>query len=874
VSFWNRREENRELDEELRFHLEQEAHLRMGRGESAESAKRNARRDFGNLARTAEVTREMWGWSAWERAVQDLRFALRMMRKSLAFTGLALVALALGIGATTAIFSVVNSVLLRPLRFPDPARLVMVWETPPGRDHNNVVQTGNFLEWRRRNRSFENIAAIYQIGMNIGGNGDAVQVPGMQVTAGFFEILGVPPLLGRVIRAEDDVPDAARVVVLSYGFWQRRFGGRSDAIGQKIPLGAAMVEVIGVMPPGFAFPTMPRAGLFTPMRILPDQARRDGRNYFTVARLRRGVAMAAALADMRALAAQTAVERPDMNAKWSANVVPLMDQTVGQTRPTLLILLAAVFFVLLIACANVANLLLMRNSARRREMTVRMALGAGRWRLLHQLVIEGLLLSVAGGVLGFLLAWWSVPALIRMLPAEFPLPRMGEISVDPAVLTFTFLVSLGCGLLFSIIPALQLDRARVSDGLRQGGRHGSAGNRMIRNSLVVAEIALALLLVIGAGLLFRSFLLLHSVDPGFRADRLLAFRMMLVPSGNDFDQVLASRVQRVQQMLERIRALPGVAAASSIHLLPMTGVQSGTGYYRADRPAPAPGTGTGGEVSVISPEYFRTMGIRLLAGREFDARDRDGAPAATILNQTAATMLYPGENPIGKRLMVEWGKSSIAPNGMEIVGVAADIRHDGLDTKPEPCIFLAHAQQPNGYLSLLVRTRGTPENLIAQVKEQVRAVAPAQGIQDIQTMETVMSDSIARPKLEVAIFGIFGMVALALACVGIYAVISYSVEQRTREMGIRLALGAAPSSILGMVLREGALLAAAGLVGGLLAAFLLTRYLETLLYTIRPTDPLVYASVSGVLSLAAIAGCYFPARRATHVDPAVVLREE
>jgi putative ABC transport system permease protein len=869
--FWNRGKEDGELEEELRFHLEQEAQLRRDRGEDAESARRQARRDFGNLTRTAEVTREAWAWSALERAAQDLRFALRMMRKSPAFTVLALSALALGIGATTAIFSVVNSVLLRPLQFREPDRLVMIWERPPGTDHNNVVQTGNFLEWRQHNRSFEDIAAIFQMATNVTGDGEAVQVPGMRVTAGFFEILGVPPMLGRAIRAEDDRPDAAPVVVLSYGFWQRWFGGSPDAVGRKIMAGTASAEVIGVMPPGFAFPTMPRAALFTAMQIDPVEALRDGRNYSTVARLRRGVTLAAAAADMRSLAAQTAAERPYMNAKWSATVVPLMEQTVGESRTTLLVLMGAVVFVLLIACANVANLLLMRNSARRREMTVRIALGAGRWRLFHQLAVESLLLSMAGGTLGFLLALWGVPALIGMLPAEFPLPRMSEIAVDPAVLAFTMLTSLVCGLVFGVFPALQWDRAGIGEGLQQGGRHGSVGNRAVRNSLVVAEIGLAVLLVIGAGLMLRSFLMLHAVDPGFRTDKLLAFRMVLFTPGSTYEQVLALRAGRMQQMLERIRALPDVAAASSIHLLPLTGMQSGTWYYRADRPSPPPGTSRGGDVSVVSDDYFRTMGIAMMAGREFDSRDRAGAPKVVILNQSAVRKFYPGENPIGKQLSIAWGQG---PNISEIIGVSADIRHNGLDYQAEPCIFLAQAQQPSAFASLLVRSRGAAGTLIGEVKEQVRAVSPGQGIQDIQSMDTVLSDSIARPKLEAYILGVFGGVALLLACLGIYAVISYSVAQRTRELGIRLALGAGPGLILAMVLREGLLLAAAGIGAGLLAALALTRYLATLLYTIRPTDPFVYAAVSAVLAAAAIAGCYVPARRATQVDPAVVLREE
>ncbi|HWC96448.1 MAG TPA: ABC transporter permease [Candidatus Sulfopaludibacter sp.] len=871
MPFWNRRDENRELDEELRFHLEQEARLRMDRGEAADSARRNARRDFGNVTRTAEVTRQMWGWTAWDRAAQDLRFALRMMRKNLAFTGLALAALALGIGATTAIFSVVNSVLLRPLPFPDPARLVMIWENPPHSSHNNRVQSGNFLAWRERNRSFQDIAAMFQMGVNVEGESDAVQVPGLLVTAGFFPILEVPPLLGRAIRPEDTAVGSAGVVVLSYGFWQRRFGGQARALGQKIVVAGITAEIIGVMPPRFAFPTMPHIALYLPMRLDPVQAIRDGRNDITVARLRPGVTFQAAYSEMRSIAGQLAIERPDRDAEWNATAVPLLEQTVGEARTTLLVLLGAVFFVLLIACSNVANLLLMRNSARRREMTVRVALGAGRWRLMHQLAIESLLLAVAGGGLGLLLALAGVPALIRMLPPEFPLPRMSEISIDPAVLSFCLAVTLFCGLFFGIFPAMQVNRGRLSEGLRQGGRGGSLANRGLRNTLVVAEIALALLLVVGAGLMLRSFLLLHSVDPGFRTDRLLTFRMVLMAPGRSGQQVFALRAERVRQMLDRVRALPDVAAASTIHILPLTGGNSGTDYRRMDRPQPPPGAGFGGGVSVVSDDYFHTMGIPLLSGREFDAQDRAASPRVMMLNQAAADFFYPNENPLGKRMVVSWGPP---PSDMEIIGVAANIRHDGLDSQPDPCIFLPHQQQPNGFAFLLVRTRGAAANIISEVKEQIRAVSPTQGIQEIQTMENVMGDSIARPKLEVAVFSVFGVIALVLACVGIYAVISYSVEQRTREMGIRLALGASPGSVLGMVMREGLLLAAAGIASGLVAALALTRYLETLLYAIRPTDPLVFAAVSAILATAALAGCLFPARRATRVDPALVLREE
>jgi putative ABC transport system permease protein len=864
-----RAREDREMEEEMRFHLAAEARLREDRGEAAESARRNAVRDFGNYVSVQEVTRDMWGWCWLERAAQDVRLALRMLRKSPSFTTLALAALALGIGATTAIFSLVDSILLKPLPFPDPGRLVMIWERPPRSNHHNVVQTQNFLDWRARNRSFEDVAAMFQFPFNLEGSGDPVQVPGLRVTAGFFEILGTRPLLGRVIGRADDVPGTPEVVVLSYELWQRRFGGRRNIIGEKIA-GPGNPLVIGVMPPPFGVPAFPHVDVYTAMRINPAQALRDGRNYKVIARFRHSVSLPAAQSDMESIAAQTSRDRPNMDALWSATVVPLMEQTVGDTRTVLLVLLGAVMFVLLIACANVSNLLLMRASARRHEISVRVALGAGRWRLLHQLVTESLLLATAGGLLGFLLAWVGVPALIHMLPANFPLPRMAEIRVNSGVLAFTMLLSFACALAFGAFPAIQLDRARVSEGLRQGGRPGSAANRRLHGVLVIAEVALAMLLVVGAGLMLRSFILLDAVDPGFRPERVIAFQMVLVPSGwNTFDELLAQRAALIEQMLARIRTLPQVTSASSINFLPLSGSQSGSGYYRTDRPAPRPGAPSGGDVSVISDGYFRTMGISLLAGREFDERDRAGGPPVAVLNQTAVRRLFPGENPLGKRLHVFW----TGPPEVEIVGITADVRHNGLDTAPDPCLFLPQAQRPAGWASLLVRV-SDERGVIEAVKQQIHAIAPHQGIEKVQTIESVVAASLARPRLDAAVFTVFGAVALILACVGIYAVISYSVAQRTREMGIRLALGATPASILRQVLREGLTLCGSGIIVGLVAAVLLTRYLASLLYTVRPMDGLVYAGVTLLLGTCALAGCYFPACRATRLDPAVVLRED
>jgi len=859
--FWRKSREERELNEELQFHLDQEAQLLRDRGQDPSGA----RRAFGNVTLVGESTRQTWGWTALEAAARDARFALRLLRKSPGFAVTAIAVLALGIGATSAIFSVVNAVLLRPLPFSEPERLAMVWERQPfGR--SNVIQTQNFLDWRARNRSFTQISAIYSISMNLSGDGEPVQIPGMRITAGFFEILRTPPFLGRTIAPSDDVPGAPAVCVLSYGLWQRRFGGKVDVLGKKINLEGLPVEIIGVMPEGFQFPTA-RADLYAPMRLDPTEAAKDGRNYQSVARLKPGVSLAQAQQDMEAVAAQTQRERPDTNTNWSALVVPLMEQTVGKSRDILIVLLGAVAFVLLIACANVSNLLLMRAAGRRREMTVRVALGASRGRLLQQTAIESLLLALAGGLLGLLFAFWCVPAVIQMLPRGYPLPRRAEIGVDSTVLWFSVGVSLLCGLIFGIFPALQVDRSRLAEVLKQGGRTGSGSGRGLRNVLVVAEVAVAVVLVVGAGLMLRGFELLNRVSPGYRADHVLTVRMTLI--FNKYAASLPRRAAIVEDTLERVRALPQVKSASSIHALP-TKPTSGTGYERADRPPAPPGAVTGGDVSVVSADYFGTMGIPMLAGREFDARDHIGSPGVAIVNREAAKMLFGDENPLGKRLRVAWYPVTDA----EIVGIAENIHHYGLDIAPQPTLFLSNLQSPSLFTNLVVRTAGDPLAAVSAVKEAIRHVDPDQGAAEIVSMEQLLSNSIAGPRLETVLLAAFGALGLLLACIGVYAVISYSVAQRSREMGIRLALGASPNIIRALVLREGMALAGIGVVVGIVVALALTRYLSTLLYTVKPTDPAVFAAVSGLLVVAAAAGCWFPARRATTVDPVLVLREE
>ena len=590
----------------------------------------------------------------------------------------------------------------------------------------------------------------------------------------------------------------------------------------------------------------------------------EGRSFSTVARLRPGITLASAQAEMTAIAAQTSEERPALNAQWGVTIVSLHEQTVGQIRRLLLVLFAAVGFVLLIACANVGNLLLMRSAQRAREMSIRLALGAGPGRLLHQLIVESLAIAGLGGLLGVALAHWGIQSLVAMLPATFPLPRVHEIGIDPAVLTFTASIALSVGVLFGLMPAFQSRRLDLTRDLHQSSRSVASSHRL-RGVLVVAEVALALMLVTGAGLMIRSFLRLNHVEPGFQAERVLTLRMLLLPAR---ERVFHAQV--VNDVLERVRALPQVVAAGSIGILPMVGSNSGTWYYRADQPEPRPGERPGGDVSIITPGYFQAMAIPLLKGRDFDERDRMGSPKVAILNQTAAHMFFADEDPLGKRVSVSWNDA----REVQIVGVVADIRHSQLHTKPDPCLFLPNAQQPFPFSSLVVRTTGDPSLLLAAVKEQIREVDPDQGVSEVQTMEQLVADSIASPRLQTLLLSSFGFLALTLACIGIYGVIWYSVSQRTREFGIRLALGAPPGAVFDLVLREGFRLTALGLAIGLAAAFALTRYMKILLYEVEPTDPATFAGVSALLLLVAAAACYFPASRATRVDPAVVLRDE
>jgi putative ABC transport system permease protein len=755
-------------------------------------------------------------------------------------------------------FTVLYSVIIRPLSFPDPDRLVTLWEKQGRTGRPNVVSILNFRAWKERARSFDSMAAYNQSPKNLLGEDEPIQVTGANVTADFFRVLRAEPVLGRGFASGDEGPSKPRLAVLSHGFWQRRFGGQASVIGRRISIGGAHHEIIGVMPPGFAFPNR-RVDVFTLM-----WADYSGRDFYVVARLHPGVGFGTAQEEMTGIAAVTATENPVMNAGYSATVIPLHEHIVGRIRPLLRILFATVLLVLLIACANVANLLLMRVVGRDREMSVRLALGAGRWRLAHQLTVESVILTGAGGLLGTVTAIWGLRALLATLPADFPLPRVPEIAVDSTVLWFASILCVSLGLLFGVLPVVLSGRRDLSVSLRNGGRTVAPRQRRFRQIMVVTEIAVALVLVIGAGLMIRSLFRLQQVELGFHSERVLTVRMVLLPGKP------ISQAQVVDGILRRLRALPQVISASSISIPPMAGINSGTWYYRADLPEPPHAGRPSGDISIVMPDYFRTMGIPMMRGRDFVEQDRLGGTHVGILNRTAARMLFGSDDPLGKRLTVSWNNAG----QVEIVGVVADIRHRNPQSKPEPCLFLPNTQLPFPLASLVIRTSTNPRSLIAAIKAEIHEVDADQGVAEIETMDERVAAAGAQPRVQAWLVSAFSLIALALASIGIYGVISYTVSQRTREIGVRVALGADRLRIFGQILRESLTVAGAGVVIGLLASIALTRYLETLLFEVKPTDPAVYTGVAILILSVAAAASYFPSRRAATVDPVVALRDE
>ncbi|HLX44871.1 MAG TPA: ABC transporter permease [Bryobacteraceae bacterium] len=795
----------------------------------------------------------------------DLRFAVRMLLKSPGFTAMAVAALALGIGANTAIFSVVNAVILQRMPFENPDRLVMVWEQSPRTGRTNVANPLNFVDWRERNHSFERIAALVQFGASLTGDGEPEQVETLAVSDGFFQILGVQPVLGRWFTPQEDTPGNDKVVILSEGLWRRRYAADSNILGRQIQYNSQSVTVVGVMPAGFRFP-LTKADLWTPIAITRATAGQGGRYLSTVARLREGATVASAQADMNVLTPLLQQERPAFNSKWGITVVSLREQVIGDVRMPLLVLLSAVGLVLLIACANVANLMLIRASGRGREIAVRAALGASVFRIARQLLVESTLIAVIGGALGLLIGVWAMNILTTALPDTINYANLKAIRIDTSVFLFTLGVSLATGILFGLAPALKSARTDVQKSLRDGGRGVAGGHNFTRNALVVVEVALSMILLVGAGLLIRSFARLSNVNPGFDASHVLS--MQILENGR-FRNNNQGLLDFNMQMLERVRTVPGVEAAGTSHFLPLGRIIPGTGLWRADRPRPNHGEEPVTEVLCVLPGYFAAMSIPIERGRVFNERDREGSPFAVVINRTLANQFYPNEDPIGKVLAIQWGN-----HPYQIVGVVADVRQKSLDRDPKPGVFLATLQEPTTPVYLVARTHGDPRQLIKAIEGEIRSLDRDMPIADIKTMDQYVSDSVAAPRFNTILMVSFAALALVLAAVGIFGVISYSVAQRTQELGIRRALGAGTGSVMGLVLGQGMGLTAIGVAIGLAGAFALARLLQSLLFSITPADAVTYVAVGLVLSTVAFVASYLPARRAAKVDPMVALRHE
>ena len=801
----------------------------------------------------------------------DLRYALRIFARNPAFTMLAVCALTLGIGANTAIFTVVDAVLLRPLGFREPERLVMVWEHQKQRGRQfNVVAPANYLDWKNETKSFESWSLLQGMTMNLTGQGEPEELPVDLVESGYFETVGVQPMLGRTFRPEEAGVREARAVVLSDALWQRRFGADRSIVGRSIRVDGELVNVVGVMPA-----TMPAIGRQPQMWVAfqLDPARnyrqRAGRYLRVVARLRPGVSAEQAQSELAGIAARLEQRHPDFNKNWGVNVVRLHENMTRGVRTALLVFLSAVGFVLLIACANVANLLLARAAARSREMAVRLSLGAVRGRLIRQVLTESVLLAAAGAVLGSALAYWGVEALRAAKPQG--LPRIDEMVLSGRVLAFTAFLAVLTGIAFGLAPALVAGRANLNDTLKQGGRAGGAlsGGRRLRNAFVVLQVALSLVLLTGAGLMIRSFAKLLEVAPGFEPKHLLTMQINL-PRDPQFREA-GKQTAYYAAALDRIRRLPGVAAASAITWMPLTGPGAATSFTVEGRPQPPAGELPVTEARPVMPGYFETMRIPLLRGRWLTEQDnRPEAPRRFIVSEAMVRQIFPNEDPIGKRLKVSMGDDQAG----EIVGVAGDIKYNGPDGEVRPTVYYPLAHLAVGFATFVVRTEGEPMTLAPAITRAIREGAPNQPISELRTMEEYLSRSVAQPRFRTAILSIFAIIALALAAVGVYGVMSYAVSQRTGEIGVRMALGARQGDVLRMVVFDGLKLAALGVAAGAVSSAALTRWLKTLLFEVDATDPLTFASVAGTMALVAALACYLPARRAARLDPTVALRYE
>jgi putative ABC transport system permease protein len=881
MSFWKRKRREAELEEEVRSHLAMAARDREERGCASEQAERAARREFGNVELVKETAREMWGWGSLDRLLQDLRFGMRMILKSPGFTSVAVLTLALGIGANTALFSVVNGVLLNPLPYPNPDELVTLHESKPNFDAGSISYP-NFRDWRTNNRTFALMAIARAYSFNLTGLGEAEQVQAEFVSTDLLPLLGVKPVFGRMFAAGEDEIGAGPAVMISEGFWKRKFGGTPDVLGRSLTLDGHSYPIVGVVPSSFEL----RVGsfrardLYVPIGqwtnpLLPERA--AGLGVHGIGRLKAGVTVQRARADMERVTRDLTAAYPEANKGIGATLIPLKEQMVGDVRGLLLALLAAVGFVLLIACVNVANLLLARSLGRTREFALRAAFGAGRGRILRQLLTESMLLALAGGGLGLLLAAWGTKAALLHLPEG--LPRASEIGLDARVLLFTLGASLLCGILFGLAPALKISRPNLHDTLKEGGRGAGGVRHRAQRAFVIAEMAMAMVLLIAAGLMIRSLNKVWSVNPGFDAHNVLSFGISLPPSMKDANAEAIRAALRETQA--KIAATPGVKQASLSWAATPLGSDDEDLFWLEGQPKPASENDMSWTLSyVVQEDYLRAMGIPLERGRFFTAQDNERTPHVVVVDDVFAKKFFGDMDPIGERINLK-NKGGVA----EIVGIVGHVKQWGLDSDDKQSLraqlYFPYMQLPDAAMLLsssgtgvLVKFDGNAPGIAATIRTSLHQINSEQVMYGVQTMEEMIANSLAARQVSMNVFGVFAALALGLASVGIYGVISYLVGQRTHEIGVRMALGARRMDVLGMVLREGIKLAILGVVIGVIAGLGLMRLLENLLFGVSPSDPATFAAVAILLTSVAMAACYVPARRAMKVDPIVALRYE
>jgi putative ABC transport system permease protein len=806
---------------------------------------------------------------------QDLRYGARMLVKSPVFTIVAVIALALGIGASTAIFSVVNAVLLRALPYQEAERLVAVWEYNRVRDrHQNSISAANFLDWQEQNSVFDDLAGYTDGNINLVDEGEPEQITVQYATSNLFSVLGVQPIQGRAFLPDDGKPDQPKIVILSHGLWQRRFASDPGIIGRKLQMNGTETEVVGVLPANFKWFIKngslvgKPAEAWMPFYLGEDFRVRRGRFMAAVARLKPNVTLAQAQTEMDIIGARLEEQYKGFNSGWGVEVIALREQLTGDVKPALLILFGAVGFVLLIACANVANLLLSRAASRQKEIALRSALGAGRWRIVRQLLTESLLLALLGGTLGLVLALWGTEALVSLSPPQ--ILDLREVTINPAVLVFSLAVSLLTGVIFGLVPAFEASRLNLTEALKEGGKNlgGSRRSNRLRGAFVVAEVALSLVLLIGAGLLLQSFFRLQKVDPGFHSQNLLTMNLQLPQSRYREDR---QRIDFFKRAVEQLQALPGVESAGAVSFLPFARPTAGTRFSIEGQPKPEAGQEPTTSVCVTDANYFDTLKIPLRRGRIYNQAEATEMRHVVLINEALARRYFPDEDPIGKRLTINM-KNENSPT--EIIGIVGDAKQESLEAEVRPTVYWPHPELAYNFMTLVVRTQNDAAGIAPAAREIIRGLDNQQPIAEMRTMESLLATSMARARFNTLLLGIFALVALILAGIGIYGVMSYTVSQRTHEIGIRLALGAKAADVLRFVVGQGMRLAGLGLCLGLVAAFALTRLMKTLLFEVSATDLTTFVVISLFLAVVALLACLLPARRATRTDPMIALRYE